>query len=79
MFKFTTDSTRPIIAESRREAAEIAAGRLARKGFGKNGRVGALREDGWNSMMTRYQAFIGRRTAPNQISGHNVWITVYSE
>ena len=34
---------RPIVAETAREAAEIAAGRVARRLYGRRGRVGALR------------------------------------
>lgn len=79
--RFTTDSTRPIEAESRNEAAEIAALRLARRYYGhRKARVGALRCDSWNQANTvwHYEAYIGRKTGLRETSGHNVRFTVYA-
>ena len=79
MKKYTCSDTRPIICEDQSSAASIAAGRIARRIFGKSARVGALRCDSWASdgSSATYEAFVGRKCADG-ITGKNVWFTLYA-
>jgi hypothetical protein len=79
---FRVDGCRPIWAESANDAAEITAGRMARREYGRRARVGTLRCDCWtqdNSVVT-WEAFIGRKTGLHETTGRNVWFqTVFVE
>jgi len=69
---------RRLVADSAREAAQVFAGREARREFGKRAYVRVLRLDSWteNGHSHTFEAFIGRDVAPNECSGRNVWIHV---
>lgn len=77
--KFTCNGFQPVTAEGFDQAAEIFAGRMARREFGRSSRVGALRRDGTrvDGGMAEFDAFIGRRTGQNQTTGRNVRFSVF--
>ena len=60
-----------------RSVADIAAGIQARRMYGRNGTVGALRPDSHKPDFSgaSYQAFIGKPDG-NGVTGRNVWIYV---
>lgn len=77
--RFECEGFRAVMACDARQAAEIFAQRLARREFGRNGRVGALRLDTWSEdgSTHRFEAFVGRHTGAGDISGHNSWLFVH--
>lgn len=62
-------------------AATVFAARFARKRYGPQGAVGAVRLDHWHESgrCSTFEAFVGRRTADGGVSGRNEWFTVYVE
>ncbi len=61
------------------EAAQLFAERKARKLYGRNAEVGALRQDGYcpDGSYANYQAFVGRPNKKERnISGGNVHFSV---
>jgi len=71
---------RPITTDgSATDAAEEFAGRMARREFGRRtGTVGALTPGAYSrdGRVHEFSAFIGRRTGRNEITGHNVHLTI---
>lgn len=78
--KFICEGFRPVFAATPREAAEIFAGRLARRRFGKKGVVATLRADSWteDGTSTTFEAFIARSEGQGQCTGKNEWFHVYT-
>jgi hypothetical protein len=79
MNKYICHGFRSVNADSMSEAAQIFAGRSARQNYGRNGccrtcTMGAYSQDG---RLAEYSAFIGRKTGPNETTGHNIHFTVY--
>lgn len=78
MTRFTCDGFRAVHAESASEAAHVFAERLARRKYGRLGRVGALSQEGHTYHSIIYQTFIGSLDRKSRsISGHNEWLTRY--
>lgn len=77
---FRADGFRDVQAGSAREAAEIFAGRQARRDYGRNGFCRTMRLDSWteNGKSHTFEAFIGRPVPGERgtTSGHNVWLYV---
>ena len=72
MIKFECDAFRPVYAETFKDAARVFAERYARKHFGRNSGVGALRCESQradNSAQT-WNAFVGHKKGSYTI-GHN--------
>ena len=64
------------------DAGEHFAGIAARREYGKNGVVGALRLDSWtpDGKCRTYNAFIGRYDKETRsTTGHNIFLTVMFE
>lgn len=61
-----------------RDAAEVFAGREARKAYGRSGYCRTLRLDGWSQDGTRatYEGFIGYSDGNGGTIGKNVWLTI---
>ena len=78
MNKYTTSGFRPVRAETMKEAAEIFAGRAARKAFGKKGyvRICNLESYSQDNTLGEYNAFIGYRTGQGETTGVNERFTV---
>jgi len=80
MPKFIAHGFRAVTAASASEAAEIFAGRAARRRYGRNAYCRTLRLDSWtqDGRQHNYQAFIGRsvRGAPGTTSGCDEWLCV---
>jgi len=78
MTKFTCDGFKPVIAQSSSEAANIFAQRLARRKYGRLGRVAALRDDGYTDRSITYSTFIGRlHKDAGVVEGGNEWLILY--
>ena len=69
---------RPVDADSMSQAAEIFAARMARRKYGKSGRVAACRVDGYtpDGRTVDAEAFIGYR-AGDGTAGNNVRFTMH--
>lgn len=81
MTRFTSPDHRAVMAGSAREAAQIFAGRQARRDYGKRGYCRNLRLDCWteNGRSHTFEAFVGYNVEQGTCSGHNVWIYVDGE
>ena len=72
-------SLRPIMAESAHDAAYVAAGRIARRLYGRRGCVGTCHLDSRAADGSQhvYQAYVGKPGYQRgTIEGRNVWIYV---
>lgn len=81
MSTYTCESHRPVAAQDMREAAEIFAGRKARKAYGRGGYARTCSLESWSRddhTVGEYNAFIGYRTGRNETTGRNVRFTVYA-
>ena len=76
---FACESHHPIHAETMIEAATQFAARKARAAFGRKGYVRLCNLESWapNGSFAEFNAFIGYRSAPGEITGYNVRFTVY--
>ena len=81
MTTYRTGRCRPINADSAREAAEVFAGRLARRAYGRRGYARTLNCTAWSqdNTITEWQAFIGYRSGPSETTGSNEYFTIHSE
>jgi hypothetical protein len=85
MKKYTTSGCQAVKAESMSEAAEIFAGRIARKKYGKTGYSRTCNLESWSEDQTlgEYNAFIGYTPAGKHNQGTtvggNIRFSVYSE
>lgn len=79
MILFRCNGYRPVRALGIGAAAEIFAGRAARRAFGRRGYVRTLVEDSYtrNLSIVEFAAFIGYRSGRNETTGHNVRFTVF--
>lgn len=77
---FSSSGHRAVTAEGATSAADIFAGREARRAYGRRGYCRVLRLDCWtqDGLSHTFQAFIGRDVPGSQgtTSGRDVWITV---
>jgi hypothetical protein len=80
MFTFCADGFRAVRAKNASEAAEIFAGRQARREYGRGGHCRTLRLDCWteNGKSHTFEAFIGKPVPGERATttGHNVWLYV---
>ena len=60
------------------DAAEIFAGRAARRCYGPRGYSQALmcHSSGIDAPTATYEVFIGRDVADGHMQGHNIWLTI---
>ena len=80
MTLYRTDGMRAVTADGATPAAHIFARRLARREYGRRGRVGLVRLDSWTAsgQTHTFQAFIGTPSG-NGMAGKNIWLTVTQE
>jgi hypothetical protein len=78
MQTYISNGFRSVQAASMKEAAQIFAGRQARKEFGKSATVRTLNVNAHatDNSFAEYQAFIGRSTGIHETTGHNFSFTV---
>lgn len=81
MNRYRCPGFRTVRAESARDAAEVFAGREARRQYGARGYCrtccpGAHTPDGRTQ---EFNCFIGYATGMHETTGHNVTLTVYWE
>lgn len=78
MTRYTCSGFHAVKTESATDAANIFAGRLARRMYGRQGVVGILRYDSGtrNGEMSVFETFIGTHV-DGGIAGTNQWIHVY--
>ena len=82
MNTYSANGFRPVQANEMKDAAEVFAGRLARKQFGRKGYCRICRLDGWDEQgrFGEYEVFIGYNGAERGTTvGHNEWIIVHKE
>lgn len=81
MKKYTTSGCKAVKAESMNEAAEIFAGRMARKAYGRGGYCRTCTKTSWaqDGSLGEFSAFIGYNTSIRETTGHNINFTVYAE
>ena len=74
MKKYTTSGCQAVTAENMSEAAEIFAGRMARKKYGKTGYCRTCNLESWSQDQTlgEYNAFIGYTPAGKHNRGTTV-------
>ncbi len=83
MTTYRSKGYKPVEADTIDDAAEIFAGRAARKAFGRKGFMRTLRIDSWTDggRSATFQAFIGYtpRHEPMTTTGWDEWFTVFAK
>jgi hypothetical protein len=81
MNKYSCTGHRNVSADWMSEAAEIFAGREARRKYGRSGYCRTCTQQAWrqDGGMAEYSAFIGYSTGRNETTGNNINFTVYNE
>lgn len=80
MKKYLCNGFRSAYADTIREAAEIFAGRAARKAYGSRAYVRTCNLQSWSNdgSAVEFEAFIGYRSGPQETTGRNFRFTVFS-
>ena len=78
MNRYCYNGHRSIEAYGARHAAEVFAGRKARREFKKSGVVRTLNAGSYSQdgLLTEWSAFIGYKSHPNETTGRTVHFTV---
>jgi hypothetical protein len=76
LIKFRSPGNKSVIAENADEAALIYANRVARRYYGKLGRVASFYATGWafDGSHVTYNAFIGKPSESGGIGGRNILV-----
>jgi hypothetical protein len=72
---YKTDGCKSVDTETALEAAEIIAGRIARRQYGRRGYCRVLRMESWSADYAEYSAFLGY-TRNGETIGSNVRFSV---